>query len=174
METANPRKEEFNKLLKSATEGLANLGAVTRGPDLLAPKQSALADIKDAVVTTLGGDKPTVSGELFSKLQKRLEDAWVARVKLLNWELEDRVGDAAVGALLDALRSNAKAMNLLALAKPLEDETLKTISDAEAPAFAKRTFLWPMDKAELVKELDSELQMPRLGQHLDSADHQPR
>jgi len=156
-----PRKEEMTKLVTAAAEHLVELGVVKQRSDLLLPRDTAWVAVKDALVTAVGGEKTSVFQDLFERFTKGQHDAWVARVKVLNWELEDHAGDTMVWYLLDALRSNAQAVGG-AVKSPTDDE-LKSILAARAPLFIKHTFLWHKLKADVVKEMDSELQMPGWG-----------
>jgi Cu(I)/Ag(I) efflux system membrane protein CusA/SilA len=156
-----PRKEEMNKLLTAAAEGLVTLKVVEARTDLLLPLDTTWGTVKDAVVTAVGGDKASVFRDLFTRFEERHHAAWVARVQRLNWELEDHAGDTMVGYLLEALRSNAKATGVEAQSP--DDEKLKTLTTARAKPFMQHTFLWHKLKADLVKEMDSELQVPGWG-----------
>jgi Cu(I)/Ag(I) efflux system membrane protein CusA/SilA len=156
-----PRREEMTKLITAATQALIESGVVRQRPDLLLPDDTAWLKARDAVVTVLGGEKDSVFADLFGRFEKRLDEEWLARVKVLNWELEDHAGGTMVWHLLDALRSNAKAIGI-ATGNPT-DEDLKPIVEASSQPFIKHTFLWHKLKADVVKEMDSELQMPGWG-----------
>jgi Cu(I)/Ag(I) efflux system membrane protein CusA/SilA len=156
-----PRREEMAKLLTAATERLADLGAVDRNPDLLLLPPSLWLTIRDSVSTVVGGERTTVFSALFDRFQERLDQRWVQRVKTLNWELDDQAGGAMVWALLKALCEHAKTGGLLV--REPTDADLQTLRERQEPAFHKRVFLWHNLKSDLVKEMDSELQMPGWG-----------
>lgn len=156
-----PRKEEMTKLITAAVERLVELGVVKQQPELLLPRDTTLVTIKDALVTAVGGETTSVFQDLFDRFEKRHYDQWVARIKVLNWELQDHAGDTMVWYLLDALRSNAKAVGIVA--KSPTDDDLKTICQARAQSFIKHVFLWHKLKSDVIKEMDSELQMPGWG-----------
>jgi len=88
-------------------------------------------------------------------------DEWVQRVKRLNWELEDHAFGTMIDALLAALRNHAASNQLLTDASP--EQVLVAIRAAREPEFHGRVFLWHKLKSDIVKEMDSELQMPGWG-----------
>jgi Cu(I)/Ag(I) efflux system membrane protein CusA/SilA len=156
-----PRREEMTALISSVTDRLASLGSVEKKPELFLLPASTLTDVKDAVVTALGGEKDSLASRLFENWEKRLDTEWRQRIKVLNWELEDQAPGALVWALLDALRTRARGPG--ALVKEPTDADLRTIRAAREPEFRKSSFLWHKLKTDLVKEMDSELQMPGWG-----------
>ncbi|TWT44508.1 Cation efflux system protein CusA [Phycisphaerae bacterium RAS1] len=156
-----PRREEMSSLLSAAIDHLAALGVVEKKPDLLLLPQSSWLTIKDAVTTALGAEKESLIGQLFERFDARLSDEWVKRVKVLNWELEDHAGGSMVWVLLDALRKHAAESG--AEVKAPSDDDLRPIREQSEKAFAKSIFLWHKLKSDLIKEMDSELQMPGWG-----------
>jgi copper/silver efflux system protein len=156
-----PRREEMSKMLSAAVDKLAELGAVEQKPDLLLLAASPWTELKDAVATAVGGEKTTLVGKLFDRFEQRIDEQWVSQVKLINWELEDRAGGVMVEALLEGLRHNAQLSGLLA--KTPTDEDLRPIRQESEGPFIRHTFLWHKLKSDIVKEMDSELQMPGWG-----------
>lgn len=156
-----PRREEMTRLLSAATEQLALIGAVEKKPDLLLLPQSTWLTIRDAVTTALGAEKESLTGQVFERFEERRNDQWIERIKVLNWELEDHAGGSMVWALLDALRKHAAQSG--AEAKAPSDDDLRPIREQREKTLAKSIFLWHKLKSDLVKEMDSELQMPGWG-----------
>lgn len=156
-----PRREEMTKLITTATERLGQIGVVEQKPELLVAAPSLWGEFKDAVSTAVGGEKSTVFSEMFDAFENRLNDEWIARSKVVNWELEDQARGAMVWSLLENLRRQAKANNLIT--KEPSDADLQRIRQEREPQFAKSVFLWHKTKNELVKEMDSALQMPGWG-----------
>lgn len=155
------RREEVTQLVTTAADMLAESGVVARSPDLLLPPVSTWGDVKDAVRTALGYERSSLFGELFDRLEDRLDDGWTGRMKSLNWELEDRSGRSMVRSLLQTLQRHAESSNVLDRA-PSEAE-LEAVVQERAGAFGKRVFLHRATKAQIVQELDSALQMPGWG-----------
>jgi Cu(I)/Ag(I) efflux system membrane protein CusA/SilA len=156
-----PCREEMIKLISNATGRLTSLGVVEEKPDLLLPASSVWTEARDAIVTAAGGEKTTVAGDLFGRFERRMNDEWVRRVKVLNWELEDRAGDTMAWALLEVIPKAAKAEGILA--KQPEDAFLQDLRKTRGKKFSERVFLWHKLKSDLVQEMDSELQMPGWG-----------
>jgi Cu(I)/Ag(I) efflux system membrane protein CusA/SilA len=156
-----PRREEMTKLITAATDRLAELGVVNKRPQLLLLPSSPWLQAKDAVSVLVGGERTTVFSEFFDRFQKRMDKEWVQRVRLLNYELEDQAGWTAVWCLAQAISQAAKADGLLARAPT--DADLTAITEPRAKGFMKGVFLWHKLKSDLVKELDSDLQMPGWG-----------
>ncbi len=156
-----PRREELTRLLESATERLAALGVVEKKPDLLLLPSSMWTRLRDAVMTALGAEKTSLASLLFHRLEGRLDDEWVGRTRVLNWELEDQAGGTMVWALADALRIRAEGDGLLPR-EPTDDD-LQRLRESRERDFRDRVFLWRTTKGDLVKEMDSELQMPGWG-----------
>lgn len=156
-----PRREEMSRLLASAVDQLATLGAVEKKPELLLPVPSLWTEVMDAVGTALGGEKSSVLSEMFEAFEKRLDREWVARTKIINWELEDQSRGAMVYALAQNLARQAKAKILLS--REPTDSDLQQIRQARENEFGRNVFLWHKTKNDLVKEMDSELQAPGWG-----------
>jgi Cu(I)/Ag(I) efflux system membrane protein CusA/SilA len=156
-----PRAEEMVKLVSAALARLAEQGALEQKPELLLPAPSVWTSVKDALLTAVGGEKMTLTRELLDRFEQRRHDAWVERTKRLNWELEDRAFGELVGFLLDALRGHAQANGWLPQSP--SDDQWQTLRSERTRTFAQATFLWHELKPDLVKELDSELQMPGWG-----------
>lgn len=148
-----PRREEMTKLATTGTEKLASMGVVEQKPDLLLPAPSLWHELKDAVMTAVGEEKSTVFSELFAAFEKRLNDEWIARVKVVNWELEDLAHGAMVWSLVANVVIQAKAGGLLSKEPSVEE--LQRIRAQREPRFASNVFLWRKTKNDLVKELDS-------------------
>ncbi|MFA5866106.1 MAG: efflux RND transporter permease subunit [Phycisphaerae bacterium] len=156
-----PRQDEMTKLVSDATQKLAELGVVDQNPELLINRDTLWNSARDTIAMMVGGEKTTVFTEMLARFEKRLNEQWIERARTLNWELEDKAFDVMAWHLLDALRIHAQVNHLLT--KEPADADLQSIGRENAPAFGKRTFLWHKLKADLVKEMDSELQMPGWG-----------
>ncbi len=156
-----PRREEMTRLIDMAVDQLAAAGVVEKKPELLLLPTSTWAQIQESVLTALGGGRATLSGLLFQRFEQRRDKEWVARTKTLNWEIEDRGAGILIWALLDTLRTHAAAGGREA--KPATDEDLQAIRAAREPELRRGLFYWHKLKTDLVKEMDSELQMPGWG-----------
>ena len=156
-----PRQEEMRRLIAAIATRRDELGAIEKKPELLLLPSTLWRTVTDAAFTAIGSDKQTLSNELFKRLEHRRHEAWLDRVKTLNWELEDVAFGRMLDALLEALQRHASSGGLLASGEP--GPALQAVRDAREPVFHKRVFLWHKLKADIVKEFDSELQMPGWG-----------
>jgi Cu(I)/Ag(I) efflux system membrane protein CusA/SilA len=156
-----PRQEEMTRLINAISSKLADLGVVEPSRDLLLPPDTIWLAVKDAAITAVGGEQSSIFRDLFARFEQRLNDEWVQRVKLLNWELEDQGIPSLVAFSLDALIIAAAEQGVLS--KKPTDQALADISTRIEPAVHKRTFFWHTLKGDIVKEMDSELQMPGWG-----------
>ncbi|MCX5660281.1 MAG: efflux RND transporter permease subunit [Planctomycetota bacterium] len=175
-----PTQAEMNGLLADLASGLTEMGAAKRGADLLAPPASMVDGLRDTFATAVGGERQTLAGAAFDQWNDRRGRAMVERVKEINRELEGRAGGEMVGALMQSILRLAKDANRasatmsaatmpstrdgdeVAVDVPL-DAGLTALRDEQAKAFIARVFLWHKTKGDLVKEMDSELQMPGWG-----------
>jgi len=85
----------------------------------------------------------------------------VNRVKTLNREIQDRAPGTMVWNLLEEAIAKAREQGLLA--REATAEELKAIRQEREKAFGSGLFLWPKLKSDLVREMDSELQVPGWG-----------
>jgi Cu(I)/Ag(I) efflux system membrane protein CusA/SilA len=156
-----PRREELTALLTSAVDQLATLALVEKKPELFLLPATPWLAIQDLLAPVLRTERPSLAGRLFDRWHERLSAGWEARLKTLNWELEDRAADTLLASLLDALCARARSAD--ALTREPADEALRGLRTARAPHLKKSLFLWRKLKPDLVQELDSELQMPGWG-----------
>jgi copper/silver efflux system protein len=98
-----------------------------------------------------GALTPAFFAKLQARLEKAQEESVAKRVKHLNWELQDRAPGAIVGFLIEELTQG----------KP--PENLQSIRQEREAAFRKGLYLWKKQKSDVVKEMDSDLQVPGWG-----------
>ncbi|MBI2898805.1 MAG: efflux RND transporter permease subunit, partial [Planctomycetes bacterium] len=132
-------------------------GAVVRTPNLLVEPATLLSEAKSLWNTLLGRPKPTIFRRLRDALDARHDELMVARVKHLDWEIQDRAAGSLRWSLIQAAVARAKEQKRIAR-EPSGDE-LQTIRAARTPRF----FLWKKLKSDVQKEMDSELQVPGWG-----------
>ncbi len=157
----SPQREEMSRLLGGIVKRLAELGAVEISSDLLALPPEPLTAVRDALLGFFGAERTSASSRAFDRLVERRDELWRERTRTLNWELEDQAAGTVVWETLDALRREAEAAGRLA--RPVGDDVLQQLRAAFEDDFRRRVFLWHKTKAEIVREMDSELQMPGWG-----------
>ena len=150
------------QLSQRVAEHLADIGAVDPEADLLLLRQTTVGRFAGALGEFLGRQRETFFTRLLSTITDQHQNAWEQRVKTLNWELVDRAGAAYTWEVLTQLREQATKKGFWG-ADELSDEQLQQLrADAEQP-FAKQVFLWQKTKDDLIKEMDSLVQMPGWG-----------
>ncbi len=153
--------EDVTRAAQRLVEWMAEKGAVDPRPDLLVEPETPLSKVVDPLRTVVGREKPT----LFSRLRESLEalqgELRAARVKHLDWEIQDRAAGTLVWFLIEEAVAKAREQGLLA--REPEPAELHALRDGRAATFGKGLFLWRKQKSDLVKEMDSELQVPGWG-----------
>jgi len=156
-----PRQDEMNKFITAATQKLVEQGVVDASPELLVTPDTLYQTLQYTIATVTGEARTTLFTKLFDRFKKRLDQQWIQHVKFVNWELEDKAFDRMVGILLNELQAGAKPHQWMI--KEPAGAAIQPLRKDHVKKFAKKTFLWHKDKTDLVKEMDSELQMPGWG-----------
>jgi Cu(I)/Ag(I) efflux system membrane protein CusA/SilA len=145
--------EDVTRLLNRWAEFLGEKAVVDPRPDLLVEPLSLL----DRAGDLLGKDRPTFQEKVRDRLAALNDELTSRRVKELNWELQDRAPGALSWFLIEQAMAQGKA------ARPATPEELHEVRAAREAVLAKRLDLWRKQKTDLVKEMDSELQVPGWG-----------
>jgi Cu(I)/Ag(I) efflux system membrane protein CusA/SilA len=153
--------EDVSKAVQRVVDFLAEKGRVEPKPGLLAEPESVVQDVLDLGRSVAGRPRPDFFRRLHEKLEERHDALMRARVKRLNWEIEDRAPGALVWYLVE--EAVAKAREQKKLAKEPAAGELHAVRDARAPLFAKGLFLWKKAQEDVRAEMDSELQVPGWG-----------
>ncbi|MCC7146112.1 MAG: efflux RND transporter permease subunit [Phycisphaeraceae bacterium] len=156
------RQEEMNKLASDIVAALAKLGVVQAKPGLLVGQANWWHTLRTGVVESLGGEKETVLGNLLKQWEEGANASWQQWAKQTSWELEDQAGRRMVSLLSTGLLQNAQAKGWQGKTAPPNEELAKLL-DERGQALMAHTFLYHKLKTDIVKEMDSELQMPGWG-----------
>ena len=176
------RQEEVDAMLSTLRKSLVSRGIATDRDDLLLDPPHFIHDNLKFFKQAAGLAVATPAERLFTQLEAQREKLWEARTKTLNWELFDYGVTLANNLLIDGILRSSKGTvfessssapsSAPAAAGKLGNQTTKPISDAGVPAsitdalntdLHKRLFLWQKSKDDVLKEMDSELQMPGWG-----------
>ncbi len=158
--TESLRQEELDAMLAQLRGELVARKIAADRDDLLLDHPGAADVAVNFIKSAIGNSPEDFSQRLLTTLQHRRDALWQERTKVLNWEIFDRSADLIDDLLIDNLRRNAPAE--LAGTAPGADSARKLREQLEAP-LAKGLFLWQKTKNDVLKELDSELQMPGWG-----------
>ncbi|MCI0333459.1 MAG: efflux RND transporter permease subunit [Planctomycetes bacterium] len=150
------------KLAQSVAAQLSELGIVESKPDLLILSRTSLGEVVANVRELLGRKRETFFSRLLDSIRAEFASAWGERTKTLNWELVDYAGPAYTWQAVSQLKEQAEAKKLWHAGKATETSLQALRRETEKP-FADKLFLWRKTQGDLVKELDTVLQMPGWG-----------
>jgi Cu(I)/Ag(I) efflux system membrane protein CusA/SilA len=156
-----PRPEEADHLLATLRAELIRRGLLGNRDDLLLDAPSTLRDSLNFVRKAIGSEAPGFPDRVFAEIEQHRDALWAKRMKTLDWELFDQATLVLNDNLADALHRSALGTPM-AGADP-GTTGVSDLRDQLRPVLAKDLFLWQKDKGDLVKEMDSELQMPGWG-----------
>ena len=155
-----PRQEEVDKLLVTLRKELLAKGLVSERDDLLLDAPSAIAGGLRFIKEAAGLTVPSPSERLLTDLELRRSKLWTERTKTLNWELFDYGTELANRLISDALLRSSKGTTF----EKTPAGKLPAADYAQLTAeLRKGAFFWHKTKDDVLKEMDSELQMPGWG-----------
>ena len=152
-----PRQEEVDAMLAAMRRELVTSHVIADRDDLLVDR----ATVVDSIRRTLGSPPPTFAERVMQHIQKRQDELWQERTKTLNWELFDYGKVAINDMLLDAIVRTAHGTPI-ASTEP-DQPSLASVRQSLTSEFERKMFLWTKTKDDILKEMDSELQMPGWG-----------
>ncbi len=153
--------EDVTRAVKEAVEFLIVEGAVEASPSLFLKPPALFSSAVEPVLAALGRRETTLFEDVRESLEKKNDELVTARVKRLNWEIQDRAPGTLAWALIEDAMAKAKTDKLLAR-EPSTDE-LQALRSEREKAISDGLFLWRKLKSDLVKEMDSDLQVPGWG-----------
>lgn len=156
-----PRLEELDKLLGLFRTELVERGIADNRDDLLLDDPGLLRSGVAFLRRSLGEKVPDFAERTLDQIDVRRNELWRERTKTLNWELADQAPDTINDLLIDALLRTA-AGTPLAGTQPDAAAMRAMRTELNAP-LAKGLLLWQKKKGDVLKEMDSELQMPGWG-----------
>lgn len=157
----NPRQEEVDKLLTGIRGELVRRKIAAERDDLLVDAPEAFRETVNFVKRSLGTTPADFSRRVMGELEDYRERLWAERTKVLNWELLDRAPAMMDGLLAESLTRAAAGTEMEGKKAP---ENLAAGVGAKLDGeFAGKLLLWQKTKDDVLKEMDSELQMPGWG-----------
>jgi Cu(I)/Ag(I) efflux system membrane protein CusA/SilA len=162
---AAPTQEDVNRLMQKIGERLVAKNIVQFNPDLFDLKFNFIKEGLYTVSGVLGVEHPTLFTEMFNFIDARRDKLWSEFTSRINHELFDQAPGAFNWYCLEELRKYALEQELWTGAKDLagDEPALKIIRAELDPPFQRRLLLWRKDKADIVQEMDSAMQMPGWG-----------
>jgi copper/silver efflux system protein len=156
-----PRQEEVDKLLAALRAKLIDGGFVSARNDLLLDAPKTFAQTLQFFERAVGAEPASFSQREMRRVEARRDELWRNRTRTLNWELFDYGQTAINDYLIDALHRTAIGTPFAG-----RDPEPAAVNDARqrlTDALRPKLFLWQKTKDDIVKEMDSELQMPGWG-----------
>jgi Cu(I)/Ag(I) efflux system membrane protein CusA/SilA len=162
---AAPTQEDVNRLMQKIGERLAANNIVQFNSELFDLNFNFLEDGVYAIGGVLGIERPTLFTKMFSFMESRRDKLWSDYVKRINEELFDQAPGAFNWYCLEELRKKAIEQELWTGTKDLADDepALKILRAELDPPFEQRLLLWRKEKADIVQEMNSAMQMPGWG-----------
>lgn len=164
-----PAREDVIQLVQTAGESLASSGVATMSPDLLMLHETPLEKVLANLGEVLNLEKPTLFTRLHEYVTAERERMWQEKLKELDREIFDRAVGVFDSYCLEELQQGAArqgawtgAAGKLLEGSELARELASVREELDGP-FSDAVFLWRKTKADLVKEMDSALQMPGWG-----------
>jgi Cu(I)/Ag(I) efflux system membrane protein CusA/SilA len=152
---------DVTKAVQELIDELAKKDMLEPSSDLMVDPESALQKILDPIRAVAGKERPNFFQRLHESLEEKHDELMKARVKQLNWELEDRAPETAVWFLIEeALVKGRERRDVVK--EPAAGE-LEAVRDERAKIFGKNLFLWKKKQEEVRMEMDSDLQVPGWG-----------
>jgi Cu/Ag efflux pump CusA len=156
-----PRVEQVDHLLAQVRTYFVDHGVFANRDDLLLEMPNKLAAGYEFVMEALGRTLPDFPQQLARRLDEKRDELWRERTKALNWEIGDQAPDMINDFAIDAMLRTV-AGTPLAGSTP-DSAAAQQLRVEMKPALSKSLFLWQKTKDDVLKEMDSELQMPGWG-----------
>jgi Cu(I)/Ag(I) efflux system membrane protein CusA/SilA len=160
--TTGPAQEDVNRLIQQIAAGLAAAQKVEQGPDVLAADFRPWQRLYYGVMDVLGSERPTLFTQLHDFLHRRRDQLWREQMRTLDHEVFDQAVAAYDWYALEEIRRQADAQGVLpeAAYQPGYQEQLNALRPELDAAWSPHLFLWKNTKDDLLKEMDSVVQVP--------------
>jgi Cu(I)/Ag(I) efflux system membrane protein CusA/SilA len=153
--------DDVTDLIQAVSKRLAAQGVLRDHPDLLSPPPSFAESLVDSARGLARLETQTLFTRVTDHLERENARRLAAFVKELNWELFDSAVETVNRLAVEGLAHLGRLRKLTT--KEIGDTELTTLRASLDKPFADRLLLWRKTKDDLVKEMDSALQMPGWG-----------
>jgi Cu(I)/Ag(I) efflux system membrane protein CusA/SilA len=159
---AGAAQEDVNRLVQRVAESLAAEKRVELTPELLTARFHPLRKFYYDVRAALGSRRPTLFTELFDEIRNRREAAWREQAERLDDELFEQAVASFDWLAIEEIRKEAQNQGLWAekTDDDAEIQRLKTLRGQLDAAWSSRLVVAKSTKADLLKEMDSAVQVP--------------
>jgi Cu/Ag efflux pump CusA len=149
------------RLSQSVVDELAKRNAVKDSSDVLVLEANPLWDWWENAREAMGADRATRASLLLEQLQNTRDRLWAEHVYRLNWEVHEWAVSLYTRAALRSVIDKAK-VSAVWQGEETPEGLLAIQKEAES-SFRSRLFLWQKSKENLLKEMDSGIQVPGWG-----------
>lgn len=156
-----PRQEQVDQLLQLFRQELISRKIAADRDDLLIANSPKWQVALDWVKRSLGGRTPDFSQQVWAQLQSRYDKLWQERIDRLNWELFDRAVPTINSLLIDHLLRAGRHEGWIV--QTPQDSSIRELREQLDKPLAGKLLLWHKSKQDLLREMDSDLQMPGWG-----------
>jgi len=156
-----PRQEQMDKLLGDLRSRLIAAGVFADRDDLLTDAPGLMRGTARFLEQAIGVRPPTFAERVFAKVEAKRDELWRQRTRTLNWELFDYGKVMLSDLLIDSLHRTALGTPLAG--SPPDAPAVAPVRQKLTDELSPRLLLWQKTKDDVVKEMDSELQMPGWG-----------
>jgi Cu(I)/Ag(I) efflux system membrane protein CusA/SilA len=150
------------QLARAIIDSFAEKRVLHADADVFQLNRNALGEFLANGQELLGIDRATYFTRLHQQLEQAYHDAWVTRIQKLNWELADAAGPLYTWQAIAELKKLAESQGIWATGD-LTPDSVQAIRSEVEPGFTKSVFLWRKTRGDLVKEMDTLVQMPGWG-----------
>jgi Cu(I)/Ag(I) efflux system membrane protein CusA/SilA len=155
------RDDDVTAIARDAVRQLVTIGVLENHADLLSPPATWMERAEDTVRDVFGVKRGTYLSRLAERLGSSHETRMKARIKTLNWELFDHAVVVSTDTAIESLR-RIGGERKLAATEPTPDALAKMRASLQS-SFSDRFFLWQKTKDDLVREMDTVVQVPGWG-----------
>jgi Cu(I)/Ag(I) efflux system membrane protein CusA/SilA len=154
-------REDVELVLRGTLDRLRRIGIATNDHGALLIEPTAKERALELVADTLGSHRTVFSEELTNRLRDSHAELMKGRVAEGNRSLFDRGANIASAKAVEAWLRLAEKKSLLS--RTPSDIQQNVLRKRLTEEFVASTFLWRKSKADLIKEIDTAVQMPGWG-----------
>ncbi len=150
--------EDVTRAANLVAKVLASSEAMEGRPDLFVKPPTFFSSFVEPFQVVTGQKETSLFEDLREVLESQCSRLARDKIRSLNWELEDRAPEVITRLLVTAAVARAHSEKIL-VREPGTDD-LGRIGTDRVKALGSSLYLWRKLKSDLVRELDSDLQVP--------------
>lgn len=157
-----PQQADINRLIQHIVQTLAAWQKLENTPELLSTDLHPLQKAYYGVLEVLGAERPTLFTQMLDFAEHRRDAHWRHRGRHLDYEIFDQAVAAYNWYAIEEIRNEAQNQGYWAekTDDAAEQQKLQALRAELDAAWAPHLFLWKKSKDDLLKEMDSVVQVP--------------